>query len=362
MSLKMYEMRIARVQEKLKKRGFLATVVSEEVSVEYLIDRHISHLGERLMALMIPAEGKPVLFINALFPIAESPLFDIVYHSDSDVATKDLAAALPSGIIGIDRFLMAQFLIELLEARGDITPKVGSFAVEEVRMIKDSFEQDAMRKASKICDDVFSHIPGLLKEGMTELELAEEIRQLFFTLGDPRGPVEPLVCFDAGSAEPHHTNNETQLKAGDVVLIDAGQTTFGYTSDMTRTFFYQSITEEQKKVYEIVCEANRLAREKIAPGIPFSEVDAAARDYITKMGYGEYFTHRTGHNIGRQMHEEPSVSAVNHMPIEAGMTFSIEPGIYMLGKFGVRIEDIVLVTENGAETLNAYSKEIQVIG
>ncbi len=109
-------------------------------------------------------------------------------------------------------------------------------------------------------------------------------------------------------------------------------------------------------------EANRRAREKVAPGVPFCEVDAAARRYIASFGYGDYFTHRTGHNIGLQVHEEPSVAANNPMPIRAGMTFSIEPGIYLPGRFGIRIEDLVLATPEGVETLNAYTKEIQVIG
>ena len=356
-----YAARLASVQENLKNKELQMTVVSEPYSVQYLIDRHVSHLGERLMALCVPMEGKPTLFVNELFPIAPSEDFDIVYHNDNDTPTAGMAEFLPSGKIGIDRFLYAQFLIELMQAREDITPVLGSFAVERARMIKDETEQEAMRYAAKVCDEVFAKIPGWLEEGMTELALSEKIALAFKTLGDPSAAAEPLVCFGPGAAEPHHTTGDTKLKPGDVVLVDAGQTTFGYTSDMTRTFFYKTITEQQREVYEIVREANRLARLKVAAGVPFSAVDAAARKYITAKGYGQYFTHRTGHNIGMQMHEQPDVSGVNHKLIQAGMCFSIEPGIYLPGKFGVRVEDIVIATEDGCETLNKYSKEIQEI-
>lgn len=356
-----YKKRIGKVQGNLVSRGFQNTIVSDPASVEYLTGRHVSHVGERLLALLVSAEGKPVLFVNELFPIAPGEDFEIVYHNDTDTATAGLACYLPGGVVGIDRFLHAQFLIELMEARSDLLPRVGSFAVEEARMIKDLEEQQAMRRSSKICDAVFTKIPSFLREGMTEIELSKLFCEEFQRVGDPSASVDNLICFGTGAAEPHHTNSNAVLKSGDVVLVDAGQASFGYTSDMTRTFFYKSITDEQRNIYNIVLEANRRAREKAAPGVPFCEVDAAAREYISSFGYGKYFTHRTGHSIGLQVHEEPSVSAANPMPIQAGMTFSIEPGIYLPGRFGVRIEDLVLVTAEGRETLTAYTKEIQVI-
>ena len=143
--------------------------------------------------------------------------------------------------------------------------------------------------------------------------------------------------------------------------MDGGQCSFGYCSDMTRTYFFGSVSEEQKKVYDIVCEANRLARAAVKPGVTFAQVDAAARDYITAQGYGPYFTHRTGHGIGMTGHEYPFVCSDNDMPLESGMTFTIEPGIYLPGKFGVRIEDVVMVSGEGCETLNACSKKLIVI-
>ena len=353
--------RIEKVQQILKKNGFATTIVTDLSSISYLVDLAPSHMGERLMALAIPQEGKCKLFINALYPTEPQEEFDVVYHNDSDIATAGLAEYLPAGKTGIDKFMMAKFLLELMGQRSDLEYRLGSFAVDEARMIKDEDEKEAMRFASKVNDQVISMVPGMLREGMTEKELSQLMNKEYLRLGDPSSPAGPLICFGAGSAEPHHTTGDKKLEPGDVVLIDCGQTTFGYNSDMTRTFFYKSITEEQKKVYEIVREANKRAREAIKPGARFCDIDAAARDYITEMGYGEYFTHRTGHCIGRDVHEDPSVSSVNTDVVRPGTCFSIEPGIYLNGKFGVRIEDLVIATEDGYELLNFASKEIMII-
>jgi Xaa-Pro dipeptidase len=356
--MSIYSERLLGVQDKIRKTGLEAAVICEPTSIRYLLNRNFVHVGERLMALAVPKEGKSILFINRLFPVSGDESFDVVYHDDTDIATEGLARFLPSGKIGIDRFLYSQFLIQLLEQRNDIVPKVGSYVVEELRMIKGEDEKELMRRASALNDEIIAKVPGLIRPGMTELELADLLIAEYKKVGEPWAP---LVGFGPGAADPHHVNSDTVISPG-VVLVDAGQETNGYFSDMTRTFFYKEVSEEERKVYEIVKEANRRGKAAVKPGVRFCDVDAAARDYITEMGYGEYFTHRLGHNIGMQLHEEPSVSASNTGTVEEGMTFSIEPGIYLPGKFGVRIEDLVLVTKDGCEVLNSYPREIQIIG
>lgn len=353
--------RLDRVRAQLRARGFQNTLISDLLSIEYLIDRSATYVGERLFALLVPVEGEAVLYANALFPVEPGEGFRVVVHTDSDDPTAQLAQDLPAGVLGVDRFFAAQFLLPILEARPDIQPKLGAFAVEETRMIKDEAEKAAMRRASAINDEVFAEIPSLLREGMTELELGKAIAGLFAEKGDPAHANVPLVCFGENSAEPHHSSGQTVLKAPSVVLVDGGQNSFGYNSDMTRTFFFGEPDETMKQVYAIVLEANRRGRAAVKPGVPLSEIDRAARDYITQMGYGPYFTHRVGHGIGCDVHEEPSVSGSNDRPAEVGMCFSIEPGIYLPGRFGVRIEDLVLVTEEGCETLNHYHREMQVL-
>ena len=354
-----YCARMKKVREALRRANLRVTIVSDPVSIGYLINRHVAHVGERLIALAVPAEGEAVLFVNRLFPICPGEGFRVVYHDDTDIATAGLAAFLPAGPVGIDRFLYAQFLIELLEQRKDIMPKIGSFAVEQARMIKDDAEQEAMRLASRLNDEVIAKVPSMLREGMSELELADMLLSEYKKVGEAWAP---LVAFGPGAAEPHHVNGDTPLKKGDVVLIDAGQATGGYNADMTRTFFFGGITDEQKKIYEIVREANRLGRKAVKPGVRFCDIDAAAREYIASCGYGDNFTHRLGHSIGLSVHEEPSVCAANGDIVQEGMVFSIEPGIYLSGRFGVRIEDLVLVTADGCETLNRYSRDILIVG
>ena len=149
-------------------------------------------------------------------------------------------------------------------------------------------------------------------------------------------------------------SNDTELKRGDVVLFDIGGRHRNYCSDMTRTFFWGEPDKETARIYDIVRRANEAAEALIAPGVRMCDLDRAARDVIEDAGYGEYFTHRLGHSIGLQDHEPGDVSLVNEQVVELGMTFSIEPGIYLPGRTGIRIEDLVLVTENGVEILNAY--------
>ncbi len=358
----MYAQRLDKVRKNLAAQGLAHTLVSDLASISYLIGRSVAHVGERLLALYVPVNGKAILYVNELFPIEPGEDFDIVYHKDGDISTAQMARNLPAGNLGIDNFWYCQFLMELQQQRPDISAVPGSFAVNNARMIKDPFEIDAMRKASAINDQVFAHVPELIEEGISETQLAQRIGALFERYGDPENPSIPLVCFGANAAEPHHANDSTVLKAGDAIVVDGGQCSFGYCSDMTRTYFYKSITDKQRQAYEIVCEANRRAREFAKPGVTFAQVDAVARDYITQCGFGKYFTHRTGHGIGRTGHEHPYVAAGNHDSLKAGMCFTVEPGIYIPGEFGVRIEDVVLVTENGLDTLNTCPKEIMILG
>ncbi|MBQ9988995.1 MAG: aminopeptidase P family protein [Clostridia bacterium] len=357
----MYANRLDRVRARLAAHGLQNVIVSDPNSILYLCGASLSHVGERLFCLLVPVNGKATLFFNALYSFDACDLYDVCVHSDTDVATAGIAARVRPGVLGVDKFWPCKFLLELMDQRPDLVPKIGSVSVDEARMVKDEAEQAAMRLSSSICDKAFEAIPGLLREGMTEKELSREMAAVFMAVGDPGRDCHPMVCFGAGSAEPHHTLSDRKLQRGDTVLVDAGQCSYGYYSDVTRTFFYDSITEEQKNVYEIVLEANRLGREAVRPGVPLREIDRVVRDYITSFGYGPYFTHRTGHNIGMQGHEWPDVSQISDAVAEPGMVFSIEPGIYLPGKFGVRIEDLVMVTETGCDTLNACSKAITVV-
>jgi Xaa-Pro dipeptidase len=207
-------------------------------------------------------------------------------------------------------------------------------------------------------DMVAAYLNAASADNVTELEVAAKIAQFNESVGIDELSFTPIVCFGKNAAEPHHENDETVLEDGMGIIVDMGGLSEGYCSDMTRTFFKGQPDEAFKKVYEIVKTANERAIATVKPGVKLSEVDAAARQYITEMGYGDYFTHRTGHGIGADVHEFPDVSAVSDVICEPGMTFSIEPGIYLTDKFGIRIEDLVCVTEEGCQVLNDFSKNL----
>ena len=189
---------------------------------------------------------------------------------------------------------------------------------------------------------------------MTEREIAAELIYRMLRLGAEGTSFDPIVLTGPDTSMPHGVPGDRRVAEGDFVTMDFGCRKNGYCSDMTRTFFWGEPDEETARIYDIVRRANEAAEALIAPGVRMCDLDRAARDVIEDAGYGKYFTHRLGHSIGLQDHEPGDVSLVNEQVIEPRMTFSIEPGIYLPGRTGVRIEDLALVTENGVEILNAY--------
>lgn len=356
----MNQQRLSRVTAYMKKEGLEQIIVSSTASVYYLTGYWVEP-HERMLALYLDASGKAILFANAIFGLSDTPELPLVCHTDSDNPVETLAKALKPGKVGIDKFWFSKFLIGLMELRGDMIPVPGSAPVDLARKRKDADEQERMRASSRVNDLVVGSVIGMIRERITENELAGQVNKLFLQNGaDCEGT--QLVCFGANCADPHHNAGNTVLKPGDSVIFDIFTPIGRYWCDMTRTVFYQSVSEKQREVYELVKRANETAISRIRPGALLSEIDQTARDIITQGGYGPYFTHRLGHGIGLDCHEPPDVSSASDTPLEAGMVFSVEPGIYLPGEFGVRIEDLVLVTENGCEVLNRYPKDLQVVG
>ena len=218
-----------------------------------------------------------------------------------------------------------------------------------------------MREASLLNDACIEKAAAHIKAGMTELECADYIRSLYKEAGCIES-FSTIVSFGANAADPHHEPDDTVLKPGDGIVIDMGCEKEGYCSDMTRTFFCETADPDYAAIHDLVRSANEKAESLIRPGVRFCDLDKAARDVISEAGYGEYFTHRLGHSIGMQAHEAGDVSQGNPAEVQEGMTFSIEPGVYLPGKFGVRVEDLVLVTADGCEVLNHSDKHWKVIG
>ncbi|MBQ9197940.1 MAG: aminopeptidase P family protein [Clostridia bacterium] len=352
--------RIARVVKRMKEMGLDQTLISAPSSLFYLTGKWIFP-GERMVALYINDLGEATLFANRLFALSGSIDIPLVEYDDTEDCIAILAERLMPGEIGIDKDWPSRFTIRLMEARDDLTPKIGSPCIDQTRLYKDARELDLMRESSLKNDSSILNTIRQIRPGMTEVQLADIYLRESSIQGSTGPSFEPLICFGANCAEPHHVTDQTPLKTGDSIIIDVGLTWRNYCSDMTRTVFLGKATDEQKRVYDIVCAANAAGRAAVHPGIPMKEIDRAARKVIEDAGYGKYFIHRTGHGIGLEVHEFPDVSASSEAIAMPGMCFSVEPGIYLPGRFGVRVEDLVAVTEDGCETLNHAPRELTEI-
>lgn len=357
----MREERIKRVLEGMKEAGVGQLFLTDPMAIYYLTDKWLVP-GERMYGLYLHANGTRRLVLNELFPVNGDIGIDILWYNDTQDSMELLAPVLdPKETLGVDKNMSARFLLRLMELFKGGRVVNGSPIVDKVRQIKDEEEICRMREVSLLNDAVMEELYTYAVQGKTEEELAEICTVLQLKHGCDTVSFEPIIAYGANGADPHHANDGSLGKPGDSVVLDIGGRKGSYCSDMTRTVFLGEVSEEARKVYEIVKEANLRGIAAAKPGARFCDVDNAARTYIEEMGYGPYFTHRTGHGIGLECHEAGDVSAVNTDVLKPGMCFSVEPGIYLPGKFGVRIEDLVLITEDGCEALNHLSKELQVL-
>lgn len=354
----MYQERLGRVLDGLEAMGLRQMIVSDPRSIWYLTGIDCEPY-ERLLAMYICKGKTPVLFLNRLFNVSDTP-YEEVWHTDTDRPVEQIAARiLPGEPLGIDKEWPARFLIPLMECCPSLRVCLASDAVDSCRARKDAAEIALMREASRINDEVIEHAAAHVRAGMTEKQLAALIEEGYKAAGCSGTSFETIVSFGEHAADPHHAPDETVLHEGQCVLIDMGCRKDHYCSDMTRTYFYGQPDAEFIAVHNLVRRACEHAESMVRPGVPLCEIDRAARSIIEEAGYGEFFNHRLGHFIGQTDHEKGDVSAANTAQAEPGMIFSIEPGVYLKGRFGVRIEDLVLVTENGCEVLNHVSRQLR---
>ena len=358
----MKQNRVDAVLQNLEQMGLSQMLITDPLAIFYLTGRMIQPL-ERFYGLYVNRRGGHKIFINLLETVPEDLGVEKVRFSDTDPVLDLVAAAVDSGEpLGVDKNLPARFLLPLIE-RGAAGGFVNaSLAIDRARAVKDAQERALMRRASQLNDMALEQLRPWITAGVSERELAERLTKIYRELGADGTSFDPLVAFGANAASGHHWPDDTRLQPGDVVLIDAGCIYKGYCSDMTRTYVYQRATDRQRQVYEVVRRANEAAEQAVRPGVPLRELDQIARDIITEAGFGPQFTHRLGHFIGLEDHEFGDVSASAADAAAPGNVFSIEPGVYLAGELGVRIEDLVLVTETGCEILNALPKELEIIG
>ena len=355
-------MRLEKVLKEMQKRQLTHLIINDPSSIDYLIN-YKNNPGERMYLLLLSSDGHHKLFMNNLFYLDHELDIEQVWYSDTDNYLQLLADEFDGACsIGIDKNFPARFLIPLMNLVDECHFELGSECVDRVRMIKDEKEQQLMIEASKINDLVVDEVINICAKGnLTEEEVSKQLEGIYQKHGCVGNSFEPIVAYGKNGADNHHSGDDSRLKAGDSIVIDIGGLYKGYCSDMTRTVFYKEVSPKQKTVYELVLKAQKAAEAMIKPGVRLCDIDKCARKVISDESYGQYFTHRLGHFIGRDVHEYGDVSSVNDMEVEEGMIFSIEPGVYLEGDFGVRVEDLVMVTQDGCQVLNSFTKDIYII-
>ena len=367
--MNIYESRLNKLRESMRNENLKGTILFPS-SNQYYMTGFKTHAGERLLLTVIPTEGEAFFIAPKLYESQikkESTIKEIITWTDDEnpyEILKDIMKDenLVEGKMAVDDTLPAGWLLNILNILPniDFTP-VGN-RINDLRLTKSQEEIEKIRKSSKIVDEVVGVLKESLKPGMTEIEVAALMEFEMRKRGSEGPSFETIVGSGPNSALPHYNAGGRVLESNEFVVLDFGAIYEGYCSDTTRTLCIGEPTDKMKEVYNIVKEAQEIGAKTVKPGIKAKEVDKAVRDHITKKGYGEYFTHRTGHGLGLEVHEEPYISGVGETELKPGMVFSIEPGIYIEGEFGVRIEDIVVVTEDGCESFNNSSKELTTVG
>ena len=352
--------RISRVLDKLEDMQLSQALITDPTSIKYLTG-YYTFPHERFFALHLSSQGS-TLFCNQLFPDAQGFADRVITYTDTDDPLLQVASVcLPGERLGVDKDLPARWLLPLMQLGVAQGFELASVAVDAARSVKDEEEQALMREASRLNDEAMGWLSAQVREGVTERAIAEGLLGEYRRLGSEGFSFDPIVCFGAHAADPHHMPDDSAFVPGQTVLFDVGCLWQGYCSDMTRTFFTAEPSAHQLEVYETVRRAKEAAAAVVAPGVEFAEIDRTARDLIANAGFGPYFTHRLGHQIGMQVHEPGDVSGGHHEPVRAGQVFSIEPGIYLEGDIGVRIEDLCLVTDGGHEILNHFPHDPTVL-
>ncbi len=367
----LYPKRQESLQRALEEEGLDALVLNPGPDLSYLTGLDF-HLMERpVLGIFMPHKEpffvlpeleagrlKGLPFPNQSFPYSEDR--STRSHAFRSATQK---ANLEKGRIGvIPRHLRVLELRYLEEATISTDFVDGQRAMSALRIIKDENEIEAMQDAAEIAQRAFLATRKRIKPGITEKELASTlVSELLNNGSEPDLPFFPIVSFGANSANPHATPTDLPLEDNQILLIDWGATVDGYHSDITRTFKIGEVEEEFLQIANLVKSANQTGREAVKPGRLCSEVDFQTREVIEEGGYGDYFIHRTGHGLGMEAHEEPYIAADDHTSLEPGMTFTIEPGIYLPGRGGVRIEDNILVTEGGSRCLTDLPRDLSTL-
>lgn len=368
----MYKQRFGQLDRLLSENSLDAIAFLPGSNMQYLTGLSF-HLMERPIVLLHTAGKKSILIAPELERAkAESSNLNIelfTYAEDLDSrmeAFKNASASVGRNVVrvGIEPLGMRFHELALLKEIAPTWEYVpASELLAALRLIKNEAEVALMRQAVAIAESALLETLGLIELGMTEREVeAELVLQLLRAGSDPNLPFNPIVASGPNSALPHASPSSRKLESGDLLILDWGARVGGYISDLTRTFALEMIEPELETIHLIVQQANDAGRDAVQPDVLCGSIDQVTRNVIESAGYGEYFIHRTGHGIGLEAHEAPYIMADNQRKLATGMTFTVEPGIYLPGRGGIRIEDNLVVTEEGGESMSQFDRALRIIG
>lgn len=360
-----------RLSQALRHTGLAALALNPGPTLRYLTGLDF-HLMERPVVAFFTPDVPPTLVLPELetgklaglsfdvtpFPYGENPdVWPSVFREAAQ------HAALDGKKIGVEPLRLRVMELRLLEAAtSEVAFVSGEEVVVSLRTRKDAAEIALMREATEVAERALQATLPQIQEGMTERELASElVLQLLRAGSEGELPFAPIVAFGENAANPHAAPTDRRLRAGDLVLVDWGASVHGYFSDLTRVFAAGDVDDELRRIASVVEEANAAARETAGPDVRATDIDRAARQVIEAAGYGNAFVHRTGHGLGLEAHEEPYIRDGNQQALAKGMTFTIEPGIYLTGHGGVRIEDDMVITDDGAENLSTLPRSLDQV-
>jgi Xaa-Pro dipeptidase len=362
--------RITKLWALAAQHNLHAVAVMPGPNMQYFTGLHF-HLSERPTLALLPVHGQPTLICPAFeaTKTQRSPIaWQLFTYADGQDPLDAFRAAcralqLDGARLGLEAYKMRVAELRLLEqAAPALAVEAADQLIAALRMVKDAAEIAAMRRASEITEQALTEVLRIVRQGLTEKQVANELVQTLLHGGAETLAFDPLIQSGPNSALPHAIAGERVIQAGDILLLDFGVTHNGYCSDITRTFVVGQPSAEIRTIYEVVKQANAAGRNAARPGATGEDVDRAARKVITAAGYGQYFTHRTGHGLGLEGHEPPYMVEGNTAPLAVGNTFTVEPGIYVPELGGVRIEDDMLITIGGAESLTRFDRELRGIG
>jgi Xaa-Pro aminopeptidase len=362
-----YARRLHEAANATSAAGLAGLIITPGYDLQYLVGSR-AQTFERLTALVLPAGRAPTVVV----PRLELASLRNSAVSELGLAVRDWAdgedpyqlvvnalGATPQATAVADS-MPALHLLPLTEILG-VTPKLATPVLRQLRMTKDNSEVDALRKAGAAIDRVHARVPEFLAPGRTEADVAADIADAIVAEGHS---AVAFVIVGSGphAADPHHECSDRVLEAGDMVVVDIGGAYDpGYHSDSTRTYSLGEPNQQVAQQYSVLQRAQQAAVAAVRPGVTAEQVDSVARGVLAQAGLADAFVHRTGHGIGLSVHEEPYIVEGNRLPLRQGMAFSVEPGIYFPGRWGARIEDIVIVTPYGAEPVNHRPHELTVV-